>query len=100
MAKKLDEYLANSSSYSKELIEVVKSFTFAKKEIGEILQMKQTQGWKVLDKKIREELHERIEQLVKDDLKVMTLIALLKVADTKSLNKILDEEIERSLPNE
>jgi len=28
------------------------------------------------------------------------LIALLKVADTKSLNKILDEEIERSLPNE
>lgn len=98
MAKELNKYLANEKEYSKELIDVVKSFSFAKKEIGEIGQMKQSSGWKILDKKIREELHTRIEELVKPDLKVMTLLALLKVADTKSLNKILDEEIERSLP--
>ena len=98
MAKKLDDYLANEKEYAKELIDTVKSFSFAKQEIGKIGQMKQTEGWKVLDKKIREELHERIEQLVKDDLKVMTLIALLKIADVKSISKLLDEEIERSLP--
>jgi len=98
MAKNLDDYLANPNDYSKELIDVVKSFSFAKNEIATIKQMKDSDGWKLIDKKIREELNEAILEAVKDNQKVQVLIALLKIADTKELNKILNEEIERSLP--
>ena len=100
MKKSLDTLMAKKSEYDKESQSFIESLNFVDKEIGQINEMKSTGGWKILNKKIREELQQRINDLIKDDLKVQTLISLLKVADTKSVSKILNENIESILPEE
>ena len=60
--------------------------------------MKRTSGWKVIDQKIREELHSKIKELVKDNPTIQTLLAILNVADMKNMSRTLDAEIERILP--
>jgi len=99
MKKGLDQLVEEQKEYDPQSQEIIKSLAFADKEISEIDAMKRTSGWKILDKRIRDELKERIETLVKDDLKIQTLLALLKVADTKTLNKILESEIAKFLPD-
>ena len=84
---------------SPELNDFLNDISKAQTNIQEISSMKATEGWRILDTKIREELHDRINELVKDDPKIMTLISLLKVADTKSMSQLLDKEIEESLPD-
>lgn len=96
--KDLNKIIAEKQEYDKESQDFLESLVFEDKEISQINEMKSTSGWKLLDKKIREDLHYRITELVKDDLKIQTLLALLKVADTKSRAKILDNEIDRILP--
>ena len=61
--------------------------------------MKQTEGWQLLEKKIREELQARIHKLVKDDVNIQTLLALLQVTDTKTRITTLEGEIEKMLPD-
>jgi len=95
---KLDKLIEKATEYDKESQDFIASLRFVDKEIGEINAMKRMDGWKLLDKKIREELHNRIKEMVKDDPKITTLIALLTVADTKSMRSMLDEEIEKLLP--
>jgi hypothetical protein len=95
----LQKLIADKESYDPESIAFLQSLASSEKQIGEINNMKRTAGWKILEEKIKEELHQRINDMVKDDLKVQTLLALLRVADTKSLTKILDEEIENIIPN-
>ncbi len=97
MAKDLEK-IRVEQNLSPELRDFVESIYSAKGNISAIESMKRTEGWKILDTKIREELQIRINELVKDDLKIQTLIALLKIADTKSMSKILDKTIEESLP--
>ena len=99
MAKRdLDSLLSEKESYDKASQELLDSFKFRRGEIDLIGSMKRTEGWKVMDKKIREELQLRITELVKDDLKIQTLLALLKVADTKRMSAILADEINGILP--
>ncbi len=101
MAKKqLDDFINEKDTFDKPSQAIIESFEFRRKEIDQITSMKRTEGWKVLNKKIREELHEQIFNLVKNDPKVMTLIALLKVSDDKTMLKILNEEIDAALPDE
>ena len=95
--KNLDELLVAKDQYDKESQDVIYRLNLARGEIDTINQMKQTEGWKILDKRLREELHEQIFLLVKDDAKIQTLLALLKVADTKTMSQILEEEI-KSIP--
>ena len=95
----LDKILAVKNEFDEQSQAIIESLQFASSEIDAINSMKRTSGWKILQKKIREELVERIEMLVKDDLQVKTLLALLKVADTKSLSRLLDESIESILPD-
>ncbi|MEI6580811.1 MAG: hypothetical protein WCO07_01420 [bacterium] len=97
--KGLEKLISEKESFDQESRAFIDSLVLSEKHIGEINNMKRTAGWKILEQKIREELHERIFDMVKDDLKIQTLLALLKVADTKSLTKILDEEIENIIPN-
>jgi len=80
--------------------EIIRSIKFRSSEIEVIDSMKRTEGWKVMDKKIREEVKIRIAELIKDDARLMTLIELLKVADTKTQAKILQQEIDSFLPEE
>lgn len=99
MKKTLDQLAEKANEYDKESQDFIASLRFVDKEINEINAMRRTDGWKILDKKIREELHGRIREMVKDDPKITTLIALLTVTDTSSMRTTLDEEIERLLPD-
>ena len=98
MKKDLNKLLIEKESYDKESQVFIDSLKFADQEISSINTMKASEGWKLIDKKIREELQQRILDLVKNDLKITTLLALLTVADTKSLEKALDEEISKLIP--
>ena len=98
MSKKLEEIMANMKRYDEESQDFLKSISASESQINKLSAMRATEGWKILEQKIREELQERINDLVKYDLKIQTLLALLKVADTRSLTKILDEEIDNLIP--
>ncbi len=98
MANGLDKLIAEKETYNKESQSFIESLAFVDQEIGSINTMKQTEGWKILDRKIRDELQTRILLLVKDDLNIQTLLALLKVADTKSQSLTLEDEIAKILP--
>ena len=98
MKKSLDKLIAEKDTFDKASQDFISSLSFARNEIGEIGAMKQTLGWKILNKHIKEELHNRINELIKDDKNVQTLIALLSIADTKALSKQLDEAIDDLLP--
>ena len=95
---KLEKSIENKENNSEELNDFLNNAVKAKGEIEAIQSMKASDGWKIIDKKVREELSERINELVKDDPKIMTLIALLKVADTKSMSQLLDKAIDEALP--
>lgn len=97
MSDKIKNLMGQNNS--PELNDFLNDISKAQTNIQEISSMKATEGWRILDTKIREELHDRINELVKDDPKIMTLISLLKVADTKSMSQLLDKEIEESLPD-
>lgn len=98
MNKTLESLDADRKSYDPESQAFIDSLKFAQSEIGSINSMKSSEGWKIIEKKIREELEQRIMFLVKDDLKITTLLALLQVADTKTLAKALQEEINKIIP--
>ena len=98
MRKNLQKLIAEKESYDPESVAFLESLASSEKQIGAINSMKRSEGWKILEEKIREELHQRINECVKDDLKIQTLLALLGVADTKSLTKILDEELDNIIP--
>ena len=99
MRKNLQKLIAEKESYDPESVVFLESLASSEKQIGAINSMKHSEGWRILESKIHEELQQRINELVKDDLKIQTLLALLKVADTKSMAKLLDEEIENIIPN-
>ena len=80
--------------FDKESQEIISSFEFVRAEIESLNAMKRTPGWRILEKKIREELHSRIREAVKGDAKVQVLLALLEVTATKQRSKRLDDEIE------
>lgn len=98
MKDTLQKLEAERESYNEESKAFIDSLRFVDKEIGQLNEMKRTDGWKLLDKKIRDELQQRIHDMVKSDLKIQTLLALLTVADTKTMAKTLDEEIARLIP--
>lgn len=60
--------------------------------------MKSTDGWKILDNKLREELRKAIFDKVKDDIKIKVLLDLLSTVETKDAMKLLADEIERVIP--
>src|ERR1035437_2919967 len=96
--KNLSNLIDQKESFNPQSRAFIDSLVMSEKHIGDINNMKRTPGWKFIEGKIKEELHLRINELVKDDLKIQTLLALLQVADTKSLTQILDEEIENIIP--
>ena len=99
MAKKtLENLIVDKDQFDKPSQDIINSFVFRREELGQLDSMKNTEGWKIMDKKIREELQTRILTLVKDDQIIKTLLALLKTVDTKSMRQQLQEEIKQILP--
>lgn len=78
--------------------EVINSFKKEATTLESFSEMKATGGWKVIDAKIREELRARIMEAVKDDPKILTLLNILETVETKNSMKLLEEEIEKVLP--
>lgn len=95
---KIEDLEATTEEYNDQSKEIIKSLSFAKKELSEIDSMKRTEGWQILEKRIREDLHKRILKMVENDAEVVTLLALLHATNTKNLSQKLDEEITSLLP--
>jgi len=96
--KDLETLSQDYDQYDDDSQRVVASLRFIDKEISEIDSMKRTKGWKIIEKKTREELMARIIKLTENDPEVKILIALLNVADTKTQRKLLEEETKKLLP--
>jgi len=96
--KDLETLSQDYEQYDDDSQRVVDSLRFIDKEISEIDSMKRTQGWKIIEKKTREELMARITKLTENDPEVKILLALLNVADTKTQRKLLEEETKKLLP--
>ena len=96
--KDLETLSQDYEQYDDDSQRVVASLRFIDKEISEIDSMKRTQGWKIIEKKTREELMARITKLTENDPEVKILLALLNVADTKTQRKLLEEETKKLLP--
>jgi len=95
----LDKLIGRKQEYNEESQSIIDSLSAIRAEIGAFETMKQTEGWQLLEKKIREELQARIHKLVKDDVNIQTLLALLQVTDTKTRITTLEGEIEKMLPD-
>lgn len=97
MSKGLNELISQKDEFDEESKLFIDKLNFAQAEIDTINSMKRTDGWKLLENRIREQLHTRINNMVKDDAEISTLLALLGAADTKTHQRILDEEIDKLL---
>jgi hypothetical protein len=91
LADTIDEYDAESREYFQAL-------KFSEIQIGKINTMKATPGWKVLEKKIREELIDRINILTKDDAEVKVLLRYLLWLIPKHKRKRYDKRSRRYCP--
>ena len=96
--KDLETLSQDYEQYDDDSQRVVDSLRFIDIEISEIDSMKRTKGWKIIEKKTREELMARIIKLTENDPEVKILLALLNVADTKTQRKLLEEETKKLLP--
>lgn len=95
---KLAKIIAERHSYDKDSQAFIDSLVNVQSETGALETMKRTAGWRVLEKKLREELKTRILDMVKDDATIKTLIALLSVTNTKQAMRNLEAAVEDSLP--
>ena len=86
----------NISEYEKEFLTSLKSEANA---IEAFNGMKATDGWKLLATKIREELSLRIADSIKDNDRIQVLLGILSTVETKEASKLLEEEINRVIPN-
>ena len=96
--KNVETLSQDYDQYDDDSQRVVDSLRFIDNEISEIDSMRRTQGWKIIEKKTREELMARITKLTENDPEVKILLALLNVADTKTQRKLLEEETKKLLP--
>ena len=97
---KIDKLVEDKDMFDDESKALIDSILNRKGNIEKIASMKATAGWKVLDENIRKSLHERIDELVKDDHTIQTLVSLLKLADTHTGQQLLDQEIDSYLPSQ
>lgn len=100
MFKKLQTLLSRLGLYPEQEQQLIKGFAAEAGVLEAFDGMKQTEGWKILRTKIREELQQEILASVKENQKVQTLLNILGTVETKEAAKLLDEEIERVLPDD
>ena len=96
--KELENIILNKDQYNPESQQKINDWIFAKQELDKLETMKRTEGWKVLEDKIRATLQTRILHLVKDDAEIQSLLGLLIVADTRTQKQILENEIKNTIP--
>ena len=97
MLNKIQEFLRRKDEYDDASKDVIESWVYRAKDLESLDEMKKTEGWKMLEIKLRKDLHEHITDKLKDDERVSTLISLIRISDTKSSRARLEEEIDSFL---
>lgn len=95
--KKITDYFNNNYTTPEDKV----IFEVYKKEaemVENFDSMKATDGWKVLEKNIREELRTRLREGVKDDAKAQALLDILVTVETTERSRLLEEEINQVIP--
>ena len=82
---------------SQDLFEGIKQSAKNLEAIGE---MKKMEGWKILEERIRLDIHNRIREKVKDDIQINSLLNILVLSSVKKPMQQLEEEIDQLLPEE
>lgn len=98
MWSKINKLLSISNEYDEVSQDLLKSYVSSAKELESIDSMKRTEGWQIIEKKIREEIRLKIYEKVKDDSQIQSLLSLLIVTGTKEALKNLEEEVDKLLP--
>lgn len=99
MNKRLSELNAHSQDLDEGIKQTLFSLVLEAKSIESLKEMKETTGWKILHQKLREELHKRILEKVKDDEIIRILLQILSTVETEQQEKMLDEAIDQVIPN-
>ncbi len=102
---KLIELFAKRQQYDESTQAIIESWHKTSLEIDALNAMKLSDGWKLLEQKIREELKIRIREILTAELdekqrqkikgNIETLLQIIGVVDTRSNQKILEEEVEK-----
>ena len=98
MYNKIKQYLINHFTTEEDIV-VLNLFSEEARKLEDFDQMKATEGWKNLDKSIREELRTRLREGIKNDMKAQTLLDILETVETKRRGELLEEEINNTLPH-
>lgn len=98
MWKKLQELIARKWELAEPEKFALESMVTEAKTLEAFQGMKDTEGWKVLDTKIREELQNAILEKIKDDPKIITLLNILTTVETRKAGEVLEESIRSILP--
>lgn len=102
---KLIELFAKRQQYDESTQAIIESWHKTSLEIDALNAMKLSDGWKLLEQKIREELKIRIREILTAELdekqrqkikgNIETLLQIIGVVDTRSNQKILEEEVDK-----
>jgi hypothetical protein len=97
---RISELFTRKNQYDEATQSIIESWHKVAIENEKIEAMKQMEGWKLIEDKIREELRIRIASLVnKEDpdsrSAIKTLLQILGVVDTHKTSEILNEEVEK-----
>lgn len=94
----ITKLLSSKKEYPVDEQKILEGFARAAGNLQKIDEMKNTEGWQLLEGKVREEIRARITEKIKDDQYIQSLLNLLLLSDSKSQWRELDEEISRLLP--
>ena len=97
MWDKIQQFLSRKNEYDDTSKAIIESWASTAKELEILDEMHKTDGWKMLETKMRKDLHDHITEKLKDDERVQTLISLIRISDTKSSRARLEEEIDSFL---
>jgi hypothetical protein len=97
---RISELFTRKNQYDEATQSIIESWHKVAIENEKIEAMKQMEGWKLIEDKIREELRIRIASLVnKEDpesrASIKTLLQIIGVVDTRKTSEILNEEVEK-----
>jgi hypothetical protein len=100
MKKGIEGLASEINQYDPQSRAVIGNLLFRKNEIIKIKEAKQSEGWKIMESKIREVLQQRITELTENDATIKSLLQLLIAGDTHSMSSQLESEIKGFLPEE
>ncbi|MCL4405221.1 hypothetical protein M1295_01435 [Patescibacteria group bacterium] len=102
---KIIELFGKRHQYDEPTQAIIESWHKTSLEIDALNAMKLTDGWKLLERKMREELKIRIREMLTSEMderqrqkvkgNIETLLQVLGVVDTRNNQAILEEEVEK-----